>query len=52
MVEQLAVRGPSVVSTNDFNLLPNPSHPELAGVKVINAEPFTLDPRLFNQATR
>ncbi|MEX4002187.1 RES family NAD+ phosphorylase [Paraburkholderia sp. EG285A] len=50
--EQLAMRVPSVVCPTDFNLLLNPMHPEMASVKVISTEPFTLDPRLFGQPTR
>ncbi|WP_250502546.1 RES family NAD+ phosphorylase [Caballeronia sp. AZ7_KS35] len=50
--EQLAMRVPSVVCPSDFNLLLNPMHPAMASVKVISAEPFTLDPRLFGQAVR
>ncbi|CAB3807092.1 RES family NAD+ phosphorylase [Paraburkholderia fynbosensis] len=50
--EQLAMRVPSVVCPSDFNLLLNPMHPEMASVRVISSEPFTLDPRLFGQARR
>ncbi|MDH6153734.1 MULTISPECIES: RES family NAD+ phosphorylase [Paraburkholderia] len=50
--EQLAMRVPSVVCPSDFNLLLNPMHPEMASVRVISSEPFTLDPRLFGQVRR
>ncbi|WP_250523483.1 MULTISPECIES: RES family NAD+ phosphorylase [unclassified Caballeronia] len=50
--ERLAMRVPSVVCPTDFNLLFNPMHPDMASVKVISTEPFTLDPRLFGPATR
>ncbi|WP_321939695.1 RES family NAD+ phosphorylase [Paraburkholderia sp. J8-2] len=50
--EQLAMRVPSVVCPSDFILLLNPMHPEMANIRVISSEPFTLDPRLFGQATR
>ncbi|PYE21544.1 RES domain-containing protein [Paraburkholderia silvatlantica] len=50
--KQLAMRVPSVVCPSDFNLLLNPMHLEMANVRVISSEPFTLDPRLFGQAKR
>ena len=50
--EQLAMRVPSVICPSDFNQLLNPMHPEMASVKIVSTEPFTLDSRLFGQATR
>ena len=40
---------PSIVCPGDFNLLLNRT---MSSVWVINAEPFTVDPRLFGQAAR
>ncbi|PCE22068.1 hypothetical protein BWP39_20570 [Paraburkholderia acidicola] len=43
----LAMRVPSVVCPTDFNLLLNPMHADMKGVRVISKELFSLDPRLF-----
>ena len=45
--KHLAMRVPSVVCPTDSNLLLNPMHPDMTGVRVISKEPFSLDPRLF-----
>ncbi|EML1597184.1 RES family NAD+ phosphorylase [Burkholderia cenocepacia] len=50
--KQLAMRVPSVVCSIDFNLLLNPSHPDMKAVKVVGTVPFTLDPRLFGHAPK
>lgn len=45
------LRVPSVIvplkDSPDMNVLINHSHPSIADVKIVSAEPFTLDPRLF-----
>lgn len=46
--ERLAMRVPSVVCPTDTNLLLNPMHADMANVRVLGKEPFTLDPRLFS----
>jgi RES domain-containing protein len=46
--EQLAMLVPSVVCRTDFNLLLNPLHGDMSGVRVIGKERFALDPRLFS----
>lgn len=38
---------PSAPSPEDRNLLLNPAHPDMAGVRVVGARPFTFDPRLL-----
>ena len=43
----LALRVPSVHSRSDWNLLINPVHGELRHVKVMAAQPYTFDARLF-----
>lgn len=46
--KHLGMLVPSVVCRTDFNLLLNPMHPDMTGVRVISKEPFKLDPRLFS----
>jgi RES domain-containing protein len=38
---------PSAVTRGDFNILINPAHPEFSGLKVLTANPFPFDRRLF-----
>jgi RES domain-containing protein len=42
----LALRVPSLVVRQEWNLLVNPEHPEMARVRVLRQEPFVFDPRL------
>ena len=42
----LALRVPSRVVPQEWNLLLNPGHPDMADVRVRVQEPFALDPRL------
>lgn len=43
----LAVWVPSAVVRHERNLLINPSHPDMSRVRVVDAEPLGVDPRLF-----
>jgi RES domain-containing protein len=43
---QAAVAVPSVIVPSERNLLINPGHPDLARIRVLDREPFSLDPRL------
>lgn len=43
----LALMVRSVVVPQEWNLLLNPRHPDMARVRVQENEPFRLDPRLF-----
>lgn len=45
--QHLAMRVPSVVCPTDFNLLLNPMHADMASIRVVSKELFSLDPRLF-----
>jgi RES domain-containing protein len=38
---------PSAVTHGDYNILINPGHPEFSGIRVLSAQPFTFDQRLF-----
>ena len=38
---------PSAVTAGDFSILINPSHPQAAGIKILNIVPFPFDRRLF-----
>lgn len=40
---------PSSVTKGDFNILINPAHPEFVNIKIISADPFPFDMRLFNR---
>ena len=42
-----AVRVPSIIVPEDWNLLMNPQHPEAAGIAVVSRRPFRFDTRLF-----
>lgn len=43
----LILRVPSAVDPKAWNYLLDPLHPEMAKVKVVKVEPYSLDPRLF-----
>lgn len=43
----LILRVPSAVDPKAWNCLLNPEHPEMTTVRVVNVEPYNLDPRLF-----
>ena len=38
---------PSVVTQGDYNLLINPNHPDFAKIKIVTAEKFPFDKRIF-----
>jgi RES domain-containing protein len=42
----LALRVPSAVIPQEFNLLLNPRHPRAGELRTVDEHPFTLDPRL------
>lgn len=42
------LRIPSVVTPGDFNVLINPFHTEFAKIKIISADPFPFDKRIFS----
>ena len=42
----VALRVPSVILKGQLNVLLNPEHPDWAGVKLDELEPFVFDPRL------
>lgn len=44
----LVLRVPSAVDPKAWNYLLNPLHPDMAKVKVVKVEPYTLDARLFS----
>lgn len=44
-VRSVALKVPSVVVPDEYNILLNPLHPDFAKVKVLPGRPFTLDPR-------
>ena len=43
----LVLRVPSVVVQGDFNILINPAHTQMAGVKIHSIDPYELDKRLL-----
>lgn len=45
--EACLLRVPSAVTKGDYNLLINPFHPDFKEIKIIAAEPFPFDHRLF-----
>ena len=45
--EACLLRVPSAVTKGDHNLLINPFHPEFKEIKIIAAEPFPFDHRMF-----
>jgi RES domain-containing protein len=44
--KKLALRVPSAVNEEEFNLLLNPAHPDFAKVKVVRSRPIAFDDRL------
>ena len=44
--ESLLLRVPSVIMPPEGNILINPAHPEMIGVRIIKVEPYSPDPRL------
>lgn len=44
----LAIKVPSVIVPDEFNVIINPLHPEMSKLKITNMQPITIDPRLFN----
>ena len=47
--ESLLLRVPSAIIENEFNVLINPSHPDLKLIKLSKPEPFVFDERLLKQ---
>jgi len=47
--ESLLLRVPSAIIENEFNVLINPSHPDLKLIKLSKPEPFVFDERLLRQ---
>ena len=47
--KQLLLRVPSAVVENEFNILINPAHPQIARVRIWRVERCTLDKRLLRQ---
>ena len=45
--ESLALRVPSVVVPHEFNILVNPSHPDMKHVAITDVEVLEMDKRLF-----
>ena len=43
----LALRAPSVVVPQDANVMLNPAHPRMAGVRIMSSTPFAFDQRLI-----
>lgn len=44
--KSLLLRLPSVIMPPEKNVLINPGHPEMTGVRIIEVEPYSPDPRL------
>jgi RES domain-containing protein len=44
--KSLLLRLPSVIMPPEKNVLINPAHPEMTGVRIIKVEPYSPDPRL------
>jgi len=42
----LLIKVPSVHVQQEYNILINPHHPDMASVKIVDVEPFIYDPRL------
>ncbi|KAF0235838.1 MAG: RES domain-containing [Prolixibacteraceae bacterium] len=49
--EYLALKVPSVIIPDEFNIILNPLHPEIQGCKVISAIPFLFDKRVSKFGT-
>lgn len=47
--EHLTLQVPSATVTGDYNYLINPRHPDFKALKIISAEPFEFDSRLFKK---
>ncbi|MBI5602200.1 MAG: RES family NAD+ phosphorylase [Deltaproteobacteria bacterium] len=45
--ESLILRVPSVIMPPEKNILINPAHPEMTGVRIIEVEAYSLDKRLM-----
>ncbi|MCX6270197.1 MAG: RES family NAD+ phosphorylase [Bacteroidetes bacterium] len=45
--KSLIFKVPSAIVQGDYNYLINPLHPEMAGVNVIDCEPFVFSERMF-----
>ena len=47
--ESVVLRVPSVVVSNEFNFLINPSHPDFRHIRIGEPEPLLFDPRLLSR---
>lgn len=47
--EAILLRVPSVVIENEYNILINPSHPEMSKISISSIEDFILDDRLLKR---
>lgn len=45
--KSLAIKVPSAVVQNEFNVLVNPLHPDVKKIKIVSVEDFGFDERLF-----
>lgn len=45
--ETLALRVPSAVVAQEYNVLLNPLHPDMAQVTIVQVDPYQFDPRLL-----
>lgn len=50
--ESLLLRVPSAVVDDEFNLVINPGHPEMANVSIENVTPYAFDERLVRRFKR
>ncbi len=45
----LVLKVPSAINSLETNILLNPAHPDIKKLKVITAQPFQFDPRMFGK---
>lgn len=48
--ETLLLRVPSAIEPHEFNILINPSHPDMKNVRVTSIEKYNFDSRLFSKS--
>lgn len=49
--EHLALKVPSVIIPDEYNIILNPLHPDIHSCHIISMKPFTFDKRAFNDLT-